>query len=80
MGHAQGITPYAFYQDDGQITRNLGPTGKATIEANAALMIDLGGGIRDYETARNHSLAPGHQTVELDDPLIRRERDREYER
>jgi type IV secretion system protein VirD4 len=70
VGRGQGITPYAFYQDDGQITRNLGATGKATIEANAALMIDLGGGIRDYETARNRSLALGHQTIEVDDPLI----------
>lgn len=70
IGRGQGITPYVFYQDDGQITRNLGPTGKSTIEANAALMIDLGGGIRDFETARNRSLALGHQTIELDDPLI----------
>ena len=70
VGRGQGITPYAFYQDDGQITRNLGMTGKATIEANAALMIDLGGGIRDYETARNRSLTLGNQTIQLDDPLI----------
>lgn len=70
IGRGQGVTPYVFYQDDGQIARNLGPTGKATIEANAAIMIDLGGGIRDYETARNRSLALGNQTIEVADQLV----------
>ncbi|MCB1469973.1 MAG: type IV secretory system conjugative DNA transfer family protein [Rhizobiaceae bacterium] len=70
IGRGQGVTPYVFYQADAQIERNLGPTGKGTIEANAALMIDLGGGIRDFETARNRSLSLGYQTIEIDDPLV----------
>ncbi|WP_291726975.1 type IV secretory system conjugative DNA transfer family protein [Leisingera sp. F5] len=69
IGRGAGLTPWVFYQDDGQIVRNLGPTGKATIEANAALMLDLGGGIRDYETARARSNALGYQTITVDDPL-----------
>lgn len=68
-GRGQGLTPYVYYQDDGQTVHNLGASGKATIEANAALMLDLGGGIRDYETAKNRSLALGNQTIEVDDPL-----------
>ena len=69
IGRGQGVTPIVFYQDDGQITRNLGQTGRTTIEANAALMIDLGGGIRDFETAKNRSQSLGFQTIHLDDPL-----------
>lgn len=70
VDRSAGIVPYLFYQDDGQITRNLGKTGKATMEANAAIMLDLGGGIRDYETAQARSRMLGMQTVEVDDPLV----------
>ncbi len=52
VDRSAGIIPYLFYQDDGQIARNLGKTGKDTLEANAALMTDLGGGHRDFETAQ----------------------------
>ncbi|QPH54674.1 type IV secretory system conjugative DNA transfer family protein [Pontivivens ytuae] len=69
VDRAAGIVPWLFYQDDGQIARNLGPTGKATLEANAALMLDLGGGIRDYETARARSETLGHRTLAMADPL-----------
>lgn len=72
IGRGYGLTPYVFYQDDGQILRNLGPTGKATLEANAAITLDLGGGIRDYETAKARSLALGFQTIAVDDPLIQK--------
>jgi len=72
IGRGYGLTPYVFYQDDGQILRNLGPTGKATLEANAAITLDLGGGIRDFETAKARSLALGFQTIVVDDPLIQK--------
>lgn len=70
VDRSAGIIPYLFYQDDGQVVRNLGKTGKDTLEANAALMIDLGGGIRDFETAQARSQILGMQTVEVDDPLV----------
>lgn len=70
MGRGEGVTPIVFYQDDGQIERNLGRTGRTTLEANAAISIDLGGGIRDFETAQNRSLALGYQTIAVDDPLV----------
>jgi type IV secretion system protein VirD4 len=70
IGRGQGTTPVVFYQADRQIEENLGATGRGVIEANAALMLDLGGGIRDYETARNRSLALGYQTAQVADPLI----------
>lgn len=70
MWRGEGVTPIVFYQDDGQIERNLGPTGRTTLEANAGISIDLGGGIRDYQTAQNRSLSLGFQTIEVDDPLI----------
>ncbi|WP_300016423.1 type IV secretory system conjugative DNA transfer family protein [uncultured Roseobacter sp.] len=72
IGRGYGLTPYVFYQDDGQILRNLGSTGKATLEANAAITLDLGGGIRDFETAKARSLALGFQTIAVDDPLIQK--------
>ncbi|MEE9453115.1 MAG: type IV secretory system conjugative DNA transfer family protein [Paracoccaceae bacterium] len=72
IGRGAGLTPYVFYQDDGQIIRNLGPTGKTTIEANAALTLDLGGGIRDFETANARSQSLGYQTISVDDPLIQK--------
>lgn len=70
MGRGEGVTPVVFYQDDGQIEHNLGPTGRTSLEANAAISIDLGAGIRDFQTAQNRSLALGFQTIEVDDPLI----------
>ena len=70
IGRGQGTTPVVFYQSDRQIELNLGTTGRGIIEANAALMLDLGGGIRDYETARNRSLSLGYQTVQVADPLV----------
>jgi type IV secretion system protein VirD4 len=70
IGRGQGTTPVVFYQSDRQIELNLGTTGRGIIESNAALMLDLGGGIRDYETARNRSLALGYQTVQVADPLV----------
>ena len=70
VDRSAGIVPYLFYQDDGQIIRNLGRTGKDTLEANAALMLDLGGGIRDFETAQARARMLGTRTVEVDDPLV----------
>ncbi|WP_170401520.1 type IV secretory system conjugative DNA transfer family protein [Ruegeria arenilitoris] len=69
IGRSAGTVPIVYYQDDGQIARNLGPTGKRTIEANAAMMLDLGGGIRDFETAKARSEALGYQTIAVNDPL-----------
>jgi type IV secretion system protein VirD4 len=70
VDRSAGLVPFLFYQDDGQIARNLGPNGKTNLEANTAISIDLGGGIRDYATAKSRSDMLGYQTVVVDDPLV----------
>ncbi len=69
IDRSSGSVPIVYYQDDGQIGRNLGPTGKRTVEANAGILLDLGGGIRDFDTAKSRSEALGYQTITVDDPL-----------
>lgn len=70
IGRGYGLTPLVVYQDLGQIYRNLGPTGAATLSANAALELHLGGGVRDLETAQSLSRRLGNQTIAIDDPLV----------
>lgn len=70
VDRSAGLVPFLFYQDDGQIAENLGPNGKTTLEGNTAISIDLGGGIRDYATAKARSDTLGYQTVVMDDPLV----------
>jgi len=69
IGRGMGVTPVAAYQDRGQITRNLGPTGAQTLSANAAAELILGGGVRDLATAQDISRRLGNQTVAVDDHL-----------
>lgn len=70
IGRGFNLTPVVFYQDHGQIRRNLGPTGAMTLSANAGMELYLGGGIRDLETATHLSRRLGNQTIALDERLI----------
>lgn len=76
IGRGFGLCPICVYQDIGQITNNLGPTGAMTLSASADLEIYLGGGISDLETARHLSAKLGNQTLELEDHLTQHRADR----
>lgn len=71
IGRGYGLVPVLTYQDDGQISLNLGPHGATTLSANAGIELYLGGGIRDLTTANTLSRRLGNQTITLNDPLTR---------
>lgn len=70
IGRGFGLSPLCVYQDLGQITKNLGPTGAMTLSANSDVEIYLGGGLSDLHTCEHISRRLGNQTLILDDPLI----------
>jgi len=70
IGRGFSLTPIVCYQDMGQVHKNLGQTGAMTLSANAALELFLGGGIRDYQTAKLLSDRCGSTTISIDENLI----------
>lgn len=70
IGRGFSLTPIVCYQDIGQVHRNLGQTGAMTLSANAALELFLGGGIRDFQTAKLLSDRCGSSTISIDENLI----------
>lgn len=70
IGRGPGLVPVCFFQDRGQIAKNLGPTGAMTLSASSDVEMYLGGGVSDLQTAEYISRRLGNQTLILDDPLI----------
>lgn len=70
IGRGFSFSPIVCYQDIGQVHRNLGASGAMTLSANAAVEVFLGGGIRDYQTAKMLSDRLGNQTIATDEKLI----------
>ena len=70
IGRGFNFCPIVCYQDIGQVQRNLGQSGAMTLSANAAIELYLGGGIRDYQTAKLLSDRLGYQTIATDEKLV----------